>query len=205
MVTEKRFSNEWRKHLSEINGARTIKECLTCGIDFWVTPSEAIGRQFCSRSCSGKHKRPPASIKTRKKISDAQKKCVAEGRHSGWKSRSKVEPSYAEKFFIGVLDSRGIKYTREMPFAGFFIDFAFPERRLALEVDGRQHAMPDRIDADSRKDAALAAAEWSVVRVKWKNPVSKNNKEYIASEIRRFLTIYGYESEVVEVPPCHGG
>jgi very-short-patch-repair endonuclease len=47
----------------------------------------------------------------------------------------------------------------------FNIDLAIPSARIAIEADGRYwHALPKQIAADARKDAALTAAGWRVLR-----------------------------------------
>lgn len=52
--------------------------------------------------------------------------------------------------------------TRE---ATFEIDFAFPEEKLAVEIDGRHHLLGDQVEFDARRDALLAEAGWETLRV----------------------------------------
>ena len=42
-----------------------------------------------------------------------------------------------------------------MPFHQFFLDFAWPDKRLCIEVDGNQHLMPERKAKDEMKDEML--------------------------------------------------
>lgn len=50
----------------------------------------------------------------------------------------------------------------------FVLDVAFPARRLAIEVDGwAHHSGVDRFRADRRKQNALVAAGWTVLRFTW--------------------------------------
>jgi len=46
------------------------------------------------------------------------------------------------------------------------LDLAWPDLRIAVEVDGRQHRDPDAVAADARRDAALAALGWTVIRIR---------------------------------------
>lgn len=48
------------------------------------------------------------------------------------------------------------------------VDFAYPEARLVVELDGRRHhtGMLDR-EADRARDNRLVAAGWRVVRFTW--------------------------------------
>jgi very-short-patch-repair endonuclease len=48
----------------------------------------------------------------------------------------------------------------------FSVDLALPLLNVAVELDGEYwHSLPKMIDRDRRKDEALQAAGWSVVRV----------------------------------------
>ncbi len=49
------------------------------------------------------------------------------------------------------------------------IDFAWPDRRLAVELDGHAtHATRKGFERDRERDRALQAAGWRVVRVTWR-------------------------------------
>ena len=51
----------------------------------------------------------------------------------------------------------------------FEVDFLWPEHRLAVEVDGyRYHANRRAFERDRARDAALAAAGYTVLRVTWR-------------------------------------
>lgn len=48
----------------------------------------------------------------------------------------------------------------------YYIDLAFPPRRIAIEYDGSEHFTdPDRVKRDHRKSAVLTAEGWTVIRV----------------------------------------
>jgi very-short-patch-repair endonuclease len=50
----------------------------------------------------------------------------------------------------------------------FEIDVAFPERRLAIEVDGfAYHSGDERFQRDRTRQNALIAAGWQVLRFTW--------------------------------------
>lgn len=108
----------------------------------------------------------PLPQSTRDKISLAMKARVDAGIHSGWKSRSKVEPSFAERTVSQWLTEEGFNFEREKLVGKWFIDFAIGN--VALEIDGKQHDYPDRAVKDAEKDKFLSEAGWRVVRVPWK-------------------------------------
>lgn len=50
---------------------------------------------------------------------------------------------------------------------GFHVDFLWPEARLVVEVDGKNHDLPLMRQADAIRDAALDAAGYRVLRYRW--------------------------------------
>jgi len=72
-----------------------------------------------------------------------------------------------------VLRSTGLpwKFRRQHPIGRRVVDFACPARKLAIELDGGQHAT--RQDADAQRSAELARHFYRVVRF-WDNEVIDN-------------------------------
>lgn len=155
--------------------------CPTCKLIF---RARAKRRVFCSKKCLFSNKQ------YREDKSRIQSEKIATGKHPGWKSRKGKEPSYAEKFFMGVLDNNQISYERDLPVGKWFIDFAMKDKMFALEIDGKQHEWKDRKTKDEEKDAFLIRNGWIVHRIKWKSINSKNGKTYIEQEIQKFLDRY---------------
>jgi very-short-patch-repair endonuclease len=55
---------------------------------------------------------------------------------------------------------------------GYEVDFLWPQQRLVVEVDGfRFHSSRASFERDRRRDAALAAAGYTVIRVTWRQIV----------------------------------
>lgn len=74
------------------------------------------------------------------------------GTFSGWHNR-RFEPSYPERYFMSVFENEGIGgWEREKKVGRWFIDFAFPSKMLAVEIDGSQHEGADRKRRDTEKD-----------------------------------------------------
>lgn len=63
------------------------------------------------------------------------------------------------------------RFTRQLVVEPFIIDIACREARLAIELDGGQHA--DSVDADTRRTEYLAARGWTVLRF-WNADVLAN-------------------------------
>jgi very-short-patch-repair endonuclease len=141
---------------------------------------------YCSRLCARKYN--GTSEQSRKIISDKAKERIKAGTFSGWKSRKDKIPSYPEKYFISLFEKDNIEgWERDKRVGRWFIDFAFDEKMIALEIDGKQHQ--DRREKDREKDEYLRSQGWNVVRIDWFNPVNETNKEKLYLQIDRFKTM----------------
>lgn len=150
--------------------------------NFWLENPDKV------KSVSDKLKGRGVSNETRKKLSLSALERVKNGTHSGWKSRNK--PSYPELFFMKVLGNNNINYEFEKPCGKYFIDFAIEDKMIALEIDGKQHLLPERIEKDKEKDKYLNENGWVVYRIPWKSINRKSGKEYIKNEINKFILFY---------------
>ena len=142
---------------------KEIKNCAFCDKKFEVYTKVL---KYCSKVCSTnarvgfKH-----STKTKEKMSISGIKRI-ESIGNGWKPRA--EPSYPEKIVASILDKLCIIYTTEYKIKRWFIDFADIEYKIALEIDGSQHDLPERKASDKRKDEYLISNGWKIFRIKWK-------------------------------------
>lgn len=59
----------------------------------------------------------------------------------------------------------GIGFRRQLPIAGYITDFASPEHKLIIEIDGASHSHDHEIDRDRDRDQRLHALGWNVVRI----------------------------------------
>ncbi len=127
------------------------------------------------------------SEESKKRISDGAKKAHDEGRGHTWKNRY-LNPSYAEKWLYGVLDSNNIVYVKEKSFFGFFLDVALDGNKC-IEIDGEQHydekRFPEQIEKDKRKEKLLFENGWKLLRLRWSH-VKKDPKKYVEI-IAKFL------------------
>ncbi|HLM30090.1 MAG TPA: DUF559 domain-containing protein [Solirubrobacterales bacterium] len=82
--------------------------------------------------------------------------------------------SELERRFLGLCRAEGlppplVNTWIELPGGGIEVDFAWPDRSLAIETDGREtHATAAAFESDRRRDQRLTAAGWRIVRFTWR-------------------------------------
>ncbi len=64
-----------------------------------------------------------------------------------------------------MLRQQGIAVRRQVPIAGFTVDFAIRSKRLIIEIDGSIHDMEPVQIEDARRDTRLRADGWRVLRI----------------------------------------
>jgi len=164
--------------------------CVICNKEFYariIKSGKIGGGNTCCDECHKKLK----SIKSKESIN----KVIKEGRFQGWKSRNIT--SYAERFWINVLDNNNIPYIREKLFeygnAGkgerYFLDFyiEFNNRKIDLEIDGKQHKYKERKDKDIIRDQYIKENGIEVYRIEWNEINSEQGSLKMKEKIDNFL------------------
>ena len=71
------------------------------------------------------------------------------------------------------LRPQGHHFRRQVPIGAYVVDFACLKRRLIVEIDGSQHGMDEHRLRDQRRDDALAALDYRVLRF-WNSAVRED-------------------------------
>ena len=58
----------------------------------------------------------------------------------------------------------GVKFRRQYAVSGYILDFYCPDAKLAVELDGDQHAQPERVIYDKQRDDKLNSLGINVLR-----------------------------------------
>lgn len=169
-------SRPTKNHHSE--GYRQFYErvCIVCGKIFYTSHKLA---ECCSRQCTSN--KPGYRENLRKKALER----IANGTHNGWNSRN--ISSYAEQFWVKVLDNNNIRYTREYHLDKYFLDFyiVIGERKIDLEIDGRQHKR--QVEHDNIRDAYIKSQGIEVYRIEWNCINTESGKNKMKAKIDAFL------------------
>ncbi len=67
----------------------------------------------------------------------------------------------------------GLGFRRQFPIAGYIVDFACPDKKLAVEVDGSQHGDAGLAVADTVRTGRLEADGWTVLHF-WNDDVIRD-------------------------------
>ena len=201
MEERKKISDSLNDYYEEIDKSSPFSnknvtfKCVECYIQFNRKVLEN-GKLSRAKTCSDKCRSKLIS-KNSKKVALRR---IAEGTHKGWSSRN--IRSYPEEFFEEVLKNNNlfksciVEYRiskRDLGIdcnSNYFLDFYFPDIKLDLEIDGKQHNLKDRKLSDKNRDIALESNGIEVYRIKWKSINTKKGKLYIKKEINNFLEHY---------------
>lgn len=78
-----------------------------------------------------------------------------------------------------------VDYETERSFHKFFLDFAWPEKRLCVEIDGELHRYKKQQINDAEKDRLLKEEGWKELRLTWS--FIQSNKERTKEIVKKFL------------------
>jgi very-short-patch-repair endonuclease len=67
----------------------------------------------------------------------------------------------------------GLAFRRQMPIAGYIVDFACASKKLIVELDGSQHGEAENASADRIRTVKLQALGWTVLRF-WNDDVIRD-------------------------------
>ncbi len=79
--------------------------------------------------------------------------------------KMRKEPTEAERRFWNAVRAHrleGMGFRRQLPIAGYIVDYACASHMIIVELDGSQHA--DNQDYDAIRSARLEADGWTILR-----------------------------------------
>ena len=168
---------------------KDLKYCKSCGIELSYKNKSG----FCKECIKLTSEYKQRYIDAGKKGYETMKK---NGTHKGWQSRKII--SYAEQFWMDVLDNNNISYEHNKPIKkednlnNYFLDFCIEKHgvKLDLEIDGKQHKYTERHLSDSIRDTYIHKLGFIVYRVDWNEIQTISGKELMKQKIDKFLDYY---------------
>ena len=134
------------------------------------------------------------SEETKKLIGERRKQFMKEHpEKTAWRLKNM---SYPEKCFQKFLEDNGYdkKYLiiREKSVFPYYIDFAFEDVKIAVEIDGSQHEEEHRKQQDIKKDNLLKENGWRVIRIS--EHIVKTDWNAIKIELDKYLNNIDYSN-----------
>jgi len=177
---------------------------------FWADPTnmQKMKQSFSERS--------PQTEEVIKKISVTMKRRYMEGSklrecNETDNMKDRINPfsklgrhvgkSVMEEFVYNLLNPYGFEYN--YPFESelsrkryFYIDFALPKIKLAIELDSETHDKPEVIEVDHRKNKALSQQGWRVFRVSFN---SRSRRKFIKVQEEILGILQQHDLEIANV------
>jgi very-short-patch-repair endonuclease len=161
-------TKEFKEKVSKKLTKHVIEErvCPICSKKY--NRSTADKRKTCSNSCGSVLKWQDPEY--REYMSNVNSRTAKE-KHSnpdvnfGWQTRKKIKPSYPESIAIRFFEEHNIKFDREVKCGKYFIDFVVGN--YAIEIDGQQHKLPERIEIDKIKNEVMTSEGYDIIRISY--------------------------------------
>ncbi len=76
---------------------------------------------------------------------------------------------------------------RQHNIENYIVDFYIAEKKLVIEIDGRQHNLPAHREADAERDAALS--NWGITVLRYTNNAVRHHFDAVAENILLHLEL----------------
>jgi len=164
----------YKNNYSIIDISKKLKLCKSKVVEY-------VGDKIRSRSDANMvaHEKYPDSFKhseeSKQKMRDIRLKWMKENpEKTAWRLSNL---SYPEKLFQNKIKElewdKKYLIKREKTMFPFYIDFAFENEKVAVEIDGSQHLEENRKIKDNQKDDLLIKNGWKVIRIS-ENEIKNN-------------------------------
>ena len=139
---------------------------------------------------------------SKKKISESRKKYLIKNpdKVPYLLNHSSKGESYPEKYFDKIFKNK-FEYKRYLPINLYHIDIAVINKKIAIEIDGDQHYLDNKIiESDKRKNKFLIEDGWDIIRIKWSDYQKMNRFEkenYISQLIKYIYNLINTKPEII--------
>lgn len=164
--------NVWNKGLTKDTDSRVKQQSIT--LSNRVSPFK------------GKHH----SVESKQKLSMKMKQYLLDNPEKvPYKLNHHSKQSYPEKYFREVFDNDDLlkNAISEYRVKLYSLDFAFPDIKFYIEIDGEQHYTDSRIfEHDKKRNLELEEMGWKSIRIRWSeyNKKSLEEKQEIIKYIK---------------------
>jgi len=76
---------------------------------------------------------------------------------------------------------------RQHNIENYIVDFYIAEKKIVIEIDGRQHSTPEHKESDRQRDSALSS--WNITVLRYSNDSIRNNFNAVVADILKNLEL----------------
>ena len=76
---------------------------------------------------------------------------------------------------------------RQHNIENFIVDFYIAEKKIVIEVDGRQHLLPEHKKVDEQRDTVMSS--WGITVLRYPNDSIRNNFNAVTKDILKHLEL----------------
>ena len=158
-------------------------KCKFCGLERKTTKEAATNHlKYCKENpnrIDGPWKGRHHTEEEKKHLSEIRKQYLNEHPDKvPFKLNHSSKESYPEKYFREWLQKENIFSEREYQVGLYTLDFAWPERKIYLEIDGSQHHLDWMMKHDEERTKKLSELGWVCVqRIYWPDYQKLNLEE----------------------------
>ena len=76
---------------------------------------------------------------------------------------------------------------RQHNIENYIVDFYIAEKKVVIEIDGRQHLMPEHTESDAQRDSVLAP--WGISDLRYPNDSIRYHLDDVAEDILKKLEL----------------
>jgi very-short-patch-repair endonuclease len=100
------------------------------------------------------------------------------------------KPSFAERAFIRAAKKYGLsgyvtEYRVVVEEKVYYLDFAWPKKKLYCEIDGKQHLLKEALKYDKLRDSRMKGLGWTCIRILFK--AFRKRPEFFIKKILKTL------------------
>lgn len=134
----------------------------------------------------------PKTLEQRAKTSASMKRFYKEHPELvPYKLHHSSKESYPEKYFNDLFVKENIVgFERDYYVDGYYLDYAFVDKKIDFEVDGSQHYVdPKIIEHDKVRTQHLESLGWKTFRIDWRawQKIDYNQKHKIIEELKKLI------------------
>jgi very-short-patch-repair endonuclease len=165
-----------------------IPKCLLCGKPSKYKSGLFFRRTCGEKECVNKIASREQSLETRQKSRESHLRYMKEHpENTAWRKSNQL--SWPEKIFMNGLYRNSFhkefEIEREKSFFPFFVDFAFLNVKVAVEINGSQHNQKERKKSDVKKKKVILKSGWRLYTVTASQVQS--NMDDVLAELRHFI------------------